>query len=92
MEEHTVDIFYGGSFLNEKYRCEVVYLGGLKHEMVLNISNFVLSGLERSIQELVGNRKIMKVHFRKPKKPLYLGLMLLCEGTEYAFTDLLKKI
>ena len=49
MEEHTVDIFYGGSFLNEKYRCEVVYLGGLKHEMVLNISNFVLSGLERSI-------------------------------------------
>lgn len=31
------------------------------------------------------------MHFRKPKKPLCISLMLLCEGTIDTFTELLKK-
>ena len=91
MEQHSVDIFYGGSFLNEKNDGGLVYMEGCKHEMAIDVSTFVLSGLLSAIQVLLGNKKCGKVHFRKPKKPICTGLMLLCEGTIDKFTELLKK-
>ena len=65
MEEHLIEIFYGGHFLSENNGGDIVYLGGAKHEMAVKVSPFVLSGLHNTIQELLGNKKVIKVHFRK---------------------------
>ena len=91
MVEYTVDVFYGGHFLCENNGGKVSYLGGSQHQMRIHLSSFVLIGLQDAIQELLVNRKVVKVHFWKPKKPLSIGLMLLYEGTSNTFTELLKK-
>ena len=40
MEQHSVDIFYGGSFLNENNDGGLVYMKGCKHEITIDVSTF----------------------------------------------------
>lgn len=63
MEQHIIDIFYGGSFLNEKNDGGMVYIEGCKHEMAIDVSTFVLSGLLSAIHVLLGNKNFCEGAF-----------------------------
>ena len=86
-----VDIFYGGIFLVNTAKRETKYIWGANVEVGIDIDRFFLSELVRSLKDMFGNMEIIKLHFRKPKKPLSYSLMFLCEETTITFIELVKE-
>ena len=94
---HLVVIYYGGIFVNDGcINVEKEYIGGEKLHLKVNVDKIesfdvVLKGIKSMLKEKLGNREVVKVHYRKPNQSLAHGLLLLYEGSLSSFLDVLKR-
>ena len=87
--KHVLDIYCGGTFVIGN--SQTSYIGGFKFDMEVDIYTFLPSDLQKHLHEMMGNISVENVHFRKPKKSLAHGLMLLYEETYAIFLEIPKK-
>ena len=69
---HLVVIYHGGVFVSDDCsNVKKVYVGGEKLHLKVNVDKIesfdvVLEGIKSMLEDKMGNREVVKLHYRKP--------------------------